>query len=182
VALTITASDTTFVRLDELKTHLNITSARDDAELMLTLGAATDAVEGLVGPVLHRVIVETVSPTWWGRVVLRHGPVVEVTSFTTDETPGEYVADLETGILSDLTTLSDSVVTYVAGRTVVPDAIRLATLIIAGHLWNLQRGSSSPSTGLQGDDDLQVENGLGYAIPARALDLLAPYKLPPVVA
>lgn len=182
MALTITAADTLFVTLDELKDHLNITSARDDAELMLTLGAATDAVEGLVGPVLHRTVVETVYPTWTGRIVLRQGPVVSVTSFLTNETPSTYTADLQSGILSDLTTTGTSVVTYVAGRAVVPDGIRLATLIIAGHLWNTQRGANSPSTGLQGEDGYEPQPGLGYAIPARALDLLAPYKLPPTVA
>lgn len=181
MGLTIDATATQYVTLDELKTHLNITSSRDDAELFMTLSAAVDAVEGIVGPILHRTVTEQVAARC-GVVVLGQYPVVSVTSLLSNETPVEYVLDVESGLLSDVTQYGASTVTYVAGRTVVPDAIRLATLIVAGHLWQIQKGAASPSGGLQGDDELTITPGVGYAIPSRAQDLLTPYATAPTVA
>lgn len=172
--LTLTATSTEFVALPEVKAHANVTSSVADIELEMMRGAAQDVVEGLVGPVLHRVVTETVTARS-GVVVLRVAPVVSLTTVT--PVPSVLpVLDGPTGILRGVVGTVD--VAYVAGRTSVPDAIRLATLIIAGHLWETQRGSSP--TALQEEDPAPA--GIGYAIPNRALDLLGPYLLPPAVA
>ena len=178
--VTIGENDTQVVSLDELKDHLNIDSSRDDGELMLTLGAAVEAVEGIIGPILHREVTEP-ARTWTGTLALQQSPVVSVTTLTASDSPVTYSLDTATGILRDVASTAALSVTYVAGRTVVPDAVRLAILIIAGHLWKTQLGSA-PSTSLQGVEDFAPDLGLGYAIPSRAQDLLAPYALPPTVA
>jgi hypothetical protein len=179
VPLTITATSTEFVTLDELKSHLNITANRDNAELDMVKGAAQDAVTHLIGPVLHRTVTETV----WSRggiAVLSYAPVVSVTTlFYALTNPVTATLHTDAGVLSDVDFNGALTAVYVAGRTVVPDAVRLATLIIAGHIWDLQRGTS-PSA-LQGEEP-EPQMGLGYAIPNRATDLLAPYRLAPTVA
>lgn len=166
------------ITLDELKDHLNITSSRDDAELMLHLGAAVGAVEGIVGPLTARTVVETARGNG-STVLLSQYPVVSVTSLTETELPITYSTNLAAGLLSEVYTYGTVEATYVVGRTTIPDDLRLAVLIIAGHLWKLQQGAT-PSA-LQGDE-FDVTPGMGYAIPSRAQDLLAPHALPPSVA
>jgi hypothetical protein len=58
----------------------------------------------------------------------------------------------------------------------------MATLIIAGHLWETQRGNSPVASALPAEDYSPGVVGMGFAIPARAMDLLAPYLRPPNVA
>lgn len=179
--VTIDASTVEVVTLDELKKHLNISRNTDDAELLFTLDAAHGAVEGIVGPIRHRVVTETVR-TNSRTVVLRFSPIVSVTSLTAGGANVTYTLDPVTGLLGDVYASGAMTATYVAGRTVVPDQIRYAILIVAAHLWRTQQGAASPSSGLQGEEDPFPTPGLGFAIPARAQDLLAPYALPPTVA
>ena len=74
-------------------------------------------------------------------------------------------------------------VVYVAGRTSVPAAVGEAALIILNHLWAPQVGGTG---GVQvGGVDTSGEpftTGFGFAIPNRAKELLAPYRLTPAVA
>lgn len=180
--LLIGPTTTAFITVDELKSHVNIpaTKTEPNAELAMFAGAAQEAVEFLVGAVLHRPVTETVkasSPA--GHVFLREAPILSVQSVTSGGLATAY--DFSTGVsyLTEVRPGAKVTVTYTVGRALVPDSIRVATLIIAGHLWDTQRGTASPSP-LQQDDTTFVP-GLGYAIPNRALDLLAPYLLVPAV-
>lgn len=176
--LTITSTTTEFVTLDEVKAHLNVTGANNDSEIDLVSKAAQELVEGIVGPVRWRSV-EQSAPVGSTLAVLSVAPVVSVTSVSySGVTYLEPVTlDLDAGVLTGLTGGSDGTIVYVAGRAQCPDAIRLAALIIAGHLWRTQLGSA-PSGALPVDDESQQPPGLGFAIPSRALDLLAPYMLP----
>lgn len=178
--IAIDGATTQVVLLDDLKRHLRIpvSSNRDDAELALVAGAAVDAVEGIIGPILHRSVSETVSPRR-GEVLLSTFPVVSVTSLAHDDTEVDHALSGGVGLITGIDYNATLSVTYVAGRTVVPDAVVMAILIIARHLWNLQRGNAPQAVS---DDEFLPDPGLGYAIPARAQDLLAPYARPPVVA
>jgi len=176
--LTINADTTEWITVDEVKRHANITSSDSDEEIELMRDAAQDAVEGLIGPVLWRTVTQRITAN--GSVlVLNTLPVVSVTSLTLDGSPATYTS-VEGGMLTDVTVTGDVVATYVVGRTEVPGAVRLAALIIAAHLWQTQLGSAP--TQLQDNFDTQPTVGVGYAIPNRAADLLAPYLLLPGVA
>lgn len=184
MALPIAPDSTQFITLQELKDHLNIPQSTfaDDTELDLHRSAAEEHVESLIGPVLQREITET-STTRFGGLLLSTLPVLSVASVTASEVAlAGYTSNLRLGMLSGLTS-GDVTVTYTAGRTSCPDAVRLAALIIAGHLWELQRGASSPSGALPMDGfDLPAPTGLGYLVPNRALELLSPYLLAPGIA
>lgn len=184
MALQLTSTSTEWVSLPEVKDFANITTSTSDDEIDLIREAAQDVVEGIVGPVLWRNVTETVTVIG-GIVVLTHRPVISFTSLTTaDGSPVTYTAASATaGVLSRIRIggIRDLTATYVAGRTTVPAAIRVATLIIAAHLWQTQLGSA-PTTQLQDNFAAEPTVGVGYAIPNRAVDLLAPYLLLPGVS
>lgn len=180
--LPITAETVQIVTIDELKEHLNIDSSSDDTELDLHRAAAEDHVQNLIGPVLHREVIET-STSRNGVVMLRAAPVLAVNDVTfSGVAVAGYSVDLFTGLVSGLPN-GTVTVAFTAGRATCPDAVRLAALIIAGHLWQTQRGSSAPAGALPADAfDQGAPVGLGYLVPNRALELLTPYLIGPAVA
>lgn len=178
----ITPSTTEFISLDEVKAQTNVPASdtSHDTELDLFREAAQEQVEALVGPVLQRQVVETVRARPSGVVFLNQSPVVSVDTLTASGQPVTgYTLNNADGLLTGLVTAGDLVVTYTVGRTEAPASLRVAALIIAAHLWDTQRGNA-PSA--MPDDLTPVEFGLGYSLPNRALELLAPYMLAPAVA
>ena len=183
--LTITSQTGEFISLDEVKEHLNIApSVTDhDTELVLIASAAQELVEGIVGPVLHREVVQ-VDRSLTSSVVLSSAPVVSITSVAYDSVAylSPVTVDAEAGIVSGLSGGDNATITYVAGRAECPDAIRLAALIVAAHLWRTQLGNAPSGALPQSDDFPQGPFGVGFAIPSRAMDLLSPYALTTGVA
>lgn len=176
--------------LVEFKAFLNRPTgdAADDSELEMTLVAATEAVEQWrsIGPIVPREVTSRVAANDSGALVLPLSPVRSVASVTSvDGGPSYAAADLtvrESGIVtarSGRLALGLYDVAYEAGRDPVPDALRLATLIIGKHLWETQRG---PKTRLRTEDDESRAQwaGAGYLIPNRAAHLMQPYVTVPV--
>jgi hypothetical protein len=140
------------VGLPEFLDHLNMTAedATDVDELELTLEAATDLVESHVGPMVAREVTQVASTSPDGTIVLRSWPVSSVTTIT-DPDGGEV--DVETveqyaGVLSVpypgvAFGAGRHTVVYEAGWVEVPAALKLATMIVARHLWETQRPSGS---------------------------------------
>lgn len=177
--LTITADSQEFITLAEVKAQANVTGTTHDAELDLFRGAAQEAVEGLIGPVLHRPVTETVwSGSYAGTtVVLRHWPVLSVDTVTSGGVAVEFSPNPAAGIVW-VHGFGQVTITYTVGREVVPDSVRVAALIIAAHLWSTQRGiAPSPLA----PDDGAPAPGMAYSIPNRATDLLRPFLLPSAV-
>lgn len=174
--VTIDANSIEWVTLDEVQQHLDVTEVTD--ETLMVQQAAQGAVEGIVGPILWRTVTRTVSGS--SSIVLPVLPVVSVTSLTGAGTPVTYTANPDAGILSDVYATGPLTVTYVAGRTSVSDDIRYATLIIAAHLWQTQRGNA-PAPGFT-EETFDGTPGVGYAIPNRAMDLLGPHQMLPGIA
>lgn len=181
----ITDETSEFVTLAEVKRHLNIDTddASQDMELDLIRGAAQEHVESLIGPVLHRTVTQVAPTSADGVAVLNTLPVVSVTGVTgSGGALTGYALNASAGTVSAVWSSVPVTVTYRAGRDSCPDAVRLATLIVAAHLWQTQLGnapSALPDDGLQ---DFQPAFGVGFAMPARAAELLAPYLLLPGVA
>lgn len=180
------------VSLADLKSHLNITTTTHDEELRLYIDAATEAVERIVGPVARRTVVETV-PSGAGAFYLSTVPVISLTSLigaygNTTETlaTGSLYVDGNTGYVAPGYTTSISystlTATYIAGRAIVPASIRLATMLIAGHLWQTQRGPGGGPPSLQSGGEDLLPPGYSFAIPRRAEELLSPYRLAPAIA
>lgn len=179
---------TDIVTLAEAKTHLNITDSSSDAELAGFIGAATQPVEDVVGPVVQRTVTEVFDG---GRasVLLTSRPVSSITSVTdTGATISStsYTFNAASGVLTQiagpsplpfLVGVQSVSVTYVAGRVAntaavassAYGAIRMAALIIVQHLWETQRPAAAGPFS-QGVDDYDPR--YSFSIPRRATELL----------
>lgn len=177
--------------LAQAKAFTNISGSTSDAELQLYVDSVVDVVEGVLGgPVEQRTITEGADVVDGGRALaLRKRFATAVTSITSGGTGGTAlpVADVyvhrgnvlrRRSGLAFSPTLEPVIVVYTAGIAAVgsvPSALTLAAAVIAGHLWETQRGdlgAAGPGDEYAGGN---AAPGLGYAVPNRALELLAPW-------
>ena len=177
------------VTLEEAKRQLDITGTAEDIELQTYIDALPAVIEGFVGVVEQREIVDKVAG---GRAALSvlHPPLMSVTSLT--GAGATYQADAldvdgPAGVITRLDgapfPAGTYTVTYTAGRPSVPPTIKLAALVLLQHLWRTQRASRGGLAG--GGDDFSVTEpipGFGYAVPHRVMQLLDSFRLPPGVA
>lgn len=169
----------------DAKSILNVSTSTNDAKLRDLIESTTAAVEFLVGPVVRRSIAERYEARGGDTIVLRSAPVISVTSIAQIYTGGPTydVADLDvdtdTGIVQNVNGrgfLGPLRITYVAGRTTLPAAIRDGARVILKHLWDLQNGLTGlPRLAEMSDRGTTVITGLGYDLPTRALELFHPY-------
>ncbi len=164
-----------FATLQDVKTHLDITSTANDGELTLMLEAAEDVVRSLIGAQFPGSTVSERVASVGGTVILSGRPVDDV-QLNGGAVSG-FTVNRAAGLLYDVPhTAGPMTATYTVGGGGVPAAVQLACLIVAGHLWETQRGTSPSALALQ---DPEAAFGApavaGYAIPNRARDLLAPY-------
>lgn len=170
------------VTLDEVKAHLNKTSTSSDPELQDFIDAATPIVEEYVGPVEPNTFVER-HPEGQ-KIRLFEQPVISVDAVEPWLTEGTTYApdDLQLdGRLGKVERLDGEPftggpfkVTYTAGRSVVPENIKKATLIIVAHMWKTQRGRMPDMPVDSRDDSGPVPTTVTYAVPRRALEYLKP--------
>jgi hypothetical protein len=171
--------------LADLKISLNKSSDRDDDELAGRLDAAIALVEGIVGPIVPATVTETHRRQFGESLLLRRSPALDITGVIVRPYPGTVaevpvLADYELDpdgtvrLATGYRHAGDITITYTVGRQDVPADIHEAILVVAGHLWETQRGTAPSALALQGED-VGPTPGLGYALPNRAKDLLAPY-------
>jgi hypothetical protein len=158
-------------------------TAEEQAELSFYLSAATEAAEGWkdTGPIVVRSFTERVHTNGNRNLELHHVPVRSVTTATSVSDGTVYVtagvvADEWSGIVELLDWRFPAGwydVVYSAGRSPVPDGLRMAVLIIAEHNWRVKmgpqtRGFRGPGTAPEGE---YVAPG-GFLIPHRAAGYL----------
>jgi hypothetical protein len=173
------------ISLAVAKRHLNITSTTDDEEIRGWLAAVTEVIEAKVGPVVVKTITDERHDGNGRSLWLRQTPVVSLTTVAPWLTTGTTytVADLRLSPDSGRVERKDGLcftggpfaVSYKAGRPVIGENISQAAAIILKHLWETQRGAAGLP--LQGLDDTTLIPGMGFAVPNRALELLAPDEL-----
>jgi hypothetical protein len=180
------------VSIADVKAHLGraATAAADDEELRRMVEAATAIVEWKVGPVVARAHTDLVIGGGC-EVLLPHRPIISLTSTAAAWSGGvpDAVADLDFDAESGRVWRSDGApiqprqrFTYRAGRAVVPANITTAALIIVAHLWETQRSGASGPSRIIGAEDVTAVPSLGFAIPNRALEMLAPDARAPFLA
>lgn len=164
--------------LADAKTHLKITGTASDDELREYLEAATEVVEGYIGPVVRRTYTTRANG---GRnvLILPHTQVLSVTSITsvlTGTTPIPLVnltIDTEAGDVylkyAGCFPYGAFDITYTVGRAVMKANWGTAAKIIVKHMWSNKLGNL-PST--QGDNPGYVVTGSGHQVPYQAIALL----------
>lgn len=179
------------VTLDEAKVHLdkNRLKVDDDDELLDMVEAVTEVVEHYVGPVVPRTVVERVDGCG-GLLALSYKPVALVSIvpwYTVGRTylPTDCVIDSQTGLIERTNGLpfygGPFRVTYTAGRDPIPQNIVLGALMIVAHNWETQRGRTLRLPTSPGSDETVDVRGRSYSVPRRALEMLQPQQIGPMV-
>lgn len=171
-----------FVTLAQMADFLKAPSYATGPEapiLQEVLDAALENVISRVGPLDSAARIYVVYPS--GRCLVLPDTHLVSVGPVTDPAGNVISADqLDCNLLSGIVTVPS----VRAGQWTVEatsrehaSSIRLAIKIIASHLWDTQRGS--PSSGNRPGFGQPVTDGspvrMGFAIPARAAELLAPF-------
>lgn len=167
------------VSLVEAKQHLNITADGDDPEIRGFIEAVTSIVEFYCGTLFPAEYTETHRVC--GDLVVRHYPVIEVTSVSsldggTVDASGIDIG--EGGVLRGLRVSGTVRVVYRAGYQVLPANITRAALIIIQHMWDTQRPRDTRRAPVPMAEDystVQDLSGRFYTVPRRAVELLQPH-------
>jgi hypothetical protein len=148
----------------------------DDDELTLALTAASSWVEWRQsGPLSVTPFTERLHSS--GEFLQpRKQPLVAVTSVTPQDgaalAASSYIVDTTNGFIQFRYGGWASgwyTVAYTAGLAVIPERVKLAGMETSRHLWLVRNGSAA--RGYPGDD--LVQTPLGFAVPARAEELMA---------
>lgn len=168
--------------LSEAKTHLNISSSSNDAEIELVIAAAEAAIAKRVGPLASTNVTVRVEGGW--SLVL---PVIPAISLTT-VTPvgGSALTGLHLDAAAGVVTYDSGAgfparyydVVYVAGRAECPDDLLMAVKELVRHMWTTQRGGTQ-RPGSQPSEALSNSlPGSAYAFPFRVEQLISPHTQP----
>lgn len=179
-------AETDLVTLAQAKKHLNIpedVTAHDD-ELADFIPAVTEVIEHVVGPVVPREVTE-VHDGGREALVLRCRPVLSVVSVTeagSEVDPSGYTPSLAAGVLyrvSGQWAGGRSAVTVVvqAGRVAKPPSIMLAAKELLAFCWRPQQGGNNSVFDAGGDGSDEAQMILGFLVPNRVLQMLAPHEL-----
>jgi hypothetical protein len=190
------ASVNSIVSLSDVKAYLNIpqTNTTNDAELRNFIATATHMIEHEVGACSQRTVVEQWTGSWQQPYLQpRTQPVISVTSITERGTALVLGADFLVDDFGRIIRVygggisyprgfwygvNDIVITYVAGRTIIPSNILEAAKKLISVNWRSQpAGAFSPfeggTTDTYGSDD--AEAAMGFYMPRAVLDLLNPH-------
>lgn len=170
------------ISLADLRDELNVPAGVtvNDDELRLYVAAATAVVESIVGTVLAQTHTETFDG---GKAaVLLSERAASITSVTVNGiATTDFVANLASGIVYAGTTSAprsfqagrqNVVVTYVAGGNAVDSNVVLAARIIAAHQYQVGQQAKKRDRNTLPED--YALSSSGYAVPRRAMQLLAP--------
>lgn len=169
------------VSLDDLKAEIGSTPV-SDATLQAYLDTAREQIEYEIGPVVGDSVTETLIVGADGTLFLSTAPVAEVTAMSQAGTAlaPTYVVRAAAGLVKCLPPRATVTVTYSTGRADVPESVRRAQVIIVKQL--MDRDAGSVPTDYRSTDEPVMTAYTGFAIPEAAKQLLAPYRLGPVVA
>lgn len=181
-------------QLNKASTSTNPKST-DNSEILNYIASASQVVASVCGYTVPTTFSDFTDVGWgaltptgayasgYVPIVLNRIPVMSVQSVIPqfyNAAPADIskiVIDSEAGVVWLPTTalfLGPCVVNYTAGRSSMPantlQNLQNACRIIVQHLWETQRGPASQPR--MGGDELVMLPGIGYAIPARAVELM----------
>lgn len=166
--------------LANAKTHLNVTTTKDDGEIQALIDAAEAAIAQRVGPLKPTTVTARVSGST--ALVLPVCPVLSLSTVVDDAgtavTLGDLSVDLDAGVVTYLTGArfpTYFTVVYQAGRNPCPADILLAVKELVRHLWMTQRNPALFPGSSISDGPASVP-GAAYLMPYRVQELIAPHE------
>lgn len=208
----LTTVNQTIVELDDVKDYLNLgtTDRSHDGELLRFVAGLTPVVEFITGPILPKTYTNEMYNGGTPLISLRKRPIISVSNVTEFLGPIAYtltqVAERDQGSIysylvsppgSILRTTAgggvqpffggtDSVmVTYTAGFVKTPENVRLGMLELlrVNYQQTQQGGGGRIGGGSQLlDEGEPVQQMLGFFVPGRVKELLAPNRRHPAIA
>jgi hypothetical protein len=159
-------------------------NATRDADLTAYVQAATPVIEDIIGPVIQ--VTKTVAFNGGSMSIMLNDAVSSITSVTENGvllTSGQYFLDTQANILiGGSTTYSriftpsmlGVVVTYVAGFAVVPANVQMATRELVRFM--IQQGKNAQRPGFGDPVEATVATPMGFLVPKRVMEWLAPNR------
>lgn len=197
------------VDLASVKAHLNMPAAdtSQDAELQGFILAAADLARDVVGPLLPeqhtewhnggkpsivldwlplasvQSVTEYVSASTWVLTEQPLGTSTDAYGYTVDLDRGQITRRATGGAVCFPAGIKNVKVVYTASRSgMVPWSVRLGALELIRHLWQLTQQGGRPRFGGSALDGDSGGVPMGFALPARVLELWQPFKRPPGIA
>lgn len=197
------------VDLASTKAHLNmsLTDTSQDAELTGFILGATVVIRDMIGPIVPEQHVEyfdggvmTVSVAWQPLLSIQSvyeyyglsafllteqplGTQINAFGFTVDYITGQIIRRTFGGQAALFAVGDKNVkVSYTAGRGDVPYNVRLGALELIRHNWSMTQQAGRPRmrSGMDGGGEMAVP--IGFAVPDRVIEWLAPHRRPPGIA
>ncbi|MCH0555813.1 phage gp6-like head-tail connector protein [Streptomyces sp. MUM 16J] len=197
------------VDLASVKAHLNIPTSdtSHDAELQGFILAAADQARDVVGPVVAeqhtewhnggsasitvdwlplasvQSVTEYIGPTAWALTEQPLGSSSDAYGYSVDVDRGQIIRRAVGSAVSFPHGIKNVKVVYTAGRAgSIPWTVRLGSLELIRHLYQLTQQGGRPRFGGAALDGEGAAVPSGFALPARVLELWQPFKRPPGVA
>ena len=181
------------IGLSDLKSYLRITYTTDDENLRLCLIHATSIAERYCHRALRRkTLVETFAGSFAGNYITLHQPpVISLVSVVENGAPlnvtTDCVVDARAGLLYRgplpfvapwSIGVDNIVVTYIAGYANPPATAQRGVMELVRHLWGQsQESNGSTFAGINDGADYSGIS-MGYTMPNRVVELLAPLRMP----
>jgi len=197
------------VDLPSVKAHLNISAAdtSHDGELQGFILAAADLARDVVGPVTAeqhtewhdgghpsitvdwlplasvQSVTEYIGPTAWVLTEQPLGSSTDSYGYSVDTDRGQITRRAVGDAVCFPRGIKNVKTVYTAGRAgSIPWTVRLGSLELIRHLYQLTQQGGRPRFGGAAMDGETSSVPMGFALPARVLELWQPYKRPPGVA
>lgn len=170
-----------FATINDVKLHLRKTAGAnaDESSLTLNLDSAEQVMTYLIGASSVVSGSEQVEVYRSGQAILSRRPLATVTGLTRSGVTLDHtqvaVVDAMGAVVAVPFGRGLYTATYGAGNAAVTANMKLACCIIAQHMWRLMNGGGGAP--YPGQDEVTII-GAGYAVPNRALELLAGLSLP----
>jgi len=170
------------ITTQDLAEHLGMTGDAP-ADLQLFLDAAIKVVEGRCGPLEQRPVTLRCRPNGRNLVL----PATNLLQVSAVRDPSGQTVDVTA---ADVNLLAGIVpvpcvrpgwweVDVVTGNTETPPDLKLAVFVVASHLYELKRGRAGrPQAYFGGENSDTQDVPRGFAVPARAAELMRPYVIP----
>lgn len=169
--------------IDDAKRHLKIGVDTYDTQLQEVIDAAEAAIAVKCGPLASTTYTERLSTSGGPALVLKHTPVLSLTSIT--QVPNgvlpvdDFMVDEDSGVVERVLWpyfwAGRYDIEYEAGRADVPPDLLEAIRELVRYLWEPQRGGSTRTGSRPVESDPVAAAGAGIERLRRVQDLIRPY-------